>query len=238
LDKMESKSTNRRKRGDRKRGSSTNKGVLSSRVPRADFLLSHISAMPQSQRATMHWAAPLVIGFSPSSYTELGVYVINSCYDPDAGGGATQPAGYAKLMAFYTKCFVVASRFTLKGVLTTSAFGSGDPASAIIGITCTTNTTSLGSIPAAIEPGLTDYRVISTSPDGYEMSLGIDIARFVDKPQILDDPQFFSTVAANPAQLVCVHVFAQNYSATLTNGVVAVTEIEFDVVFTDPQPFT
>ncbi len=66
----------------------------------------------------------------------------------------------------------------------------------------------------------------------------MDVAKFLNKPKVLDDPQLFSTNAASPSQIIVAHVGVQ--PVELSVGAIKldyVLEAEFDCVFTDPIPF-
>jgi hypothetical protein len=173
------------------------------------------------------------VALSPG-FVEPYNYALNGAYDPYGGASAT---GFGKYMNLYSKCYVLGARVTLK-----YAIGSASdltPANGItmIGITITTNTTTLVSAVRALTTGMTQYRMTGASPDSAVLSLGVDIAKFVDKPSILDDPTYFCTSAVNPADIVYCHLWAEAFG-TGTTALVGLAEIEMDCVFTDPIPFS
>jgi hypothetical protein len=178
-------------------------------------------------------------GAYPSlTYKEFLVVILNSPYDPDNAIGGTSAQGYAKYMAFYSKCFVLGARLKVKGIRA-SVGNAGIPSgTTTCGATITTNTTSLGSVDSAIQDGLCDYEMVGVNPDRTYQELSVDIAKFVDKPDLLDDSQFFCTSSANPSQLIVAHIWGINFSASTTEVWNISVEVEFDCVFTDPIPFT
>lgn len=211
--------------------------AISAKIPRSDFLTHHVGGVSQSIRRTLVWTYSGTFAYSANTYYESAVVILNSPYDPDAALGGVSATGFAKLMAFYSKCFTLGSRIKFKLVNSSATDIIPTQTPIVYGITITTNTTSLASISGAVNVGLSDYDVVGNSPDHRTLSLGVDIAKFVDKPQILDDPQFFCTVAANPAQVIVAHCWAANIN-NVSGGSIIVVEVEFDCVFTDPIPFT
>jgi len=207
-------------------------------VPRQDFLKNHVAGLEQSIRRTLVWVATFNSTTVISTYTEAAVIILNNPLLPCTAVANTPAIGYVKYMAFYSKCFTIAARVKIKGVLS-GAFASGPPPSAShIGLTITTNSTSLGSVVAAVGEGLVDYDVVNVNPDHYKREMSIDIGKFLDKPDVLDDPQLFGTSAASPTQVVDAHLWHQDLSGTNVSSLGGIIEVEFDCIFTDPIPFT
>ncbi len=206
-------------------------------VPERSYLQTHIGGASQSIRRTLTWAASTNVVVAAATYSEIYVVKLNSPYDPDNALGGTSATGFAKYMAFYSKCFVLGARIKAKGV-NDNGGGAASTAPSASGINITTNTTSLGSVQTAIQTGLCDYGMVFENPDRYSYTLGIDVGKFVDKPDVLDDPQFFCTSGADPSQLVVGHVWVHNLDGARTLTTSVVVEVEFDCVFTDPIPFT
>lgn len=210
--------------------------VSSGRVPARNYLSTHVGGVAQSLRRTLVWTYVPSPNLAANTYQEY-VIVVNSPYDPDNAVGGSSAVGFAKYMALYTKCFTLGARIKTKSSIASgSTFGS--PLGIVThGMTITTFTTSLGSAAAAIGTGLCDYGVTSNSPDNWKHELSVDIGKFLDKPQVLDDPELFCTGSSNPTQVICAHVWWFAYSAATIASTLTI-EVEFDCVFTDPQPFT
>jgi hypothetical protein len=189
-------------------------------------------------RRTLVWNTAYSSAMPANTYTEFIKVCLNGPYDPDNAVGGSSAVGYAKYMAFYSKCFVLGARIKVKGARTGTAGVAGAGAASIVGITVNTNNSSIGSYTAAIGEGLTDYTVMSEFPDRTYNEMGLDIAKFMDKPDVLDDPTLFNTSSSIPTEVVYAHVWGQNLSAAANEYWVAIVEVEFDCVFTDPIPFT
>jgi len=208
----------------------------SGRIPRSMALATSISAVPQHFRTTLNWSY-LLNGSVTGTYAET-VIILNSPYDPDNALGGTQPVGFAKLIAMYSKCFTLAARARCHGVFTASSAVPPNDAAAEVGMFITTSTSAVSSMTAGVEQGLAVTKVIGSNPDSFDLSLGMDVGTFLDKPDVLDDPQLFCTSSANPTQLIALHFANQNFGVSVTSAILARIIVQFDVVFTDPIPFT
>jgi len=205
-------------------------------VPRPRFSNTNVMGVNQSLRRTLSWVSrnSFIVN---TNYQEAAVTIVNSPYDPDAALGGVSAAGFAKYMALYSKCFCIAANYKVKFALAATS-GSGVPTQTYVGATITTNTTGLGSTVAAIQAGMTDYKVLNQNPDSGTLNVGVDVAKFVDKPDILDDNQFFCTSGANPAQVIVAHLWTDTSAVTPATNIFWVIECEMDCIFTDPIPFT
>lgn len=207
------------------------------RIPRRDYLNYNIGGVQPSLRRTLTFCSFTDPSTATFVYSENLVLKLNSPYDPDNAVGGLSAVGFAKYMAFYSKCFVTAARITVKHACA-PATGSGfAPSSRIVGVTISTNTTGFSNALTAINNGLCDYTVQNSMPDSGVLTVGVDISKFLDKPDVLDDNQLFCTSSTDPLQLVVAHVWVFN-SGNTALSLSAVAEVEMDCVFTDPIPFT
>jgi len=209
-----------------------------SNIPR-NYLSTHVAGVAPHIRRTLSWSYNYGISLVNNAvFTEYVTIVLNSPYDPDAALGGLSATGFAKYMALYSKCFTHSAKVTTKYALSGASYGGVSPAVAILGQTITTFSASLLSTVAAINAGLCDYNIHNQSLDQGTLHSAVDIARFVDKPNILDDPEFFCTSSANPTQIVVLHLWAVVPSNLFTCNVNYVINVDFDCTFTDPIPFT
>jgi hypothetical protein len=235
------KNNSRTKRRSTRRlnGKSTSRGTnvtRSSFVPPRNWLSTHIGGFPQSQRQTLVYTAHSSGTIPFNTFNEIDQFVLNSPYQPCApiGGGASA-VGFAKYMAVYTKCFVMGARFKIYYLAVPNS-GTFVPQHA--GVTITTNGTAPTAIDSTIASGLVVHDYVYQNPDHLHFSNAIDIGKFLDKPKVLDDPQLFCTATTAPGQIVVAHLWCANFSSALASGFNFTIEIEYDCVFTDPQPFT
>jgi len=221
-------------------GASRSRSVGSkSKVLKRSYQKTHVSGMPQSLRQAVTFAELVPFaGIGAASYIEA-VYGMNCLYDPNLGAGTGQPASFARLMQVYTKAAVKAAKIRVTfSTMLTAISAVGIPQAMIVGVTISTNGTTLGSFEGAVEPGLNNYGPISGSPASRTIELTVDCNKFLDITNNRDEVgQFNNSVSANPGQLVVAHVWMHNHSTAA--GVYAqAIEIQYDVDFYDPVPVT
>jgi hypothetical protein len=230
------RTTSRRNRSMNVKGEATGPSGhpnMSRWVPPSNYLKDNVAGISQSIRRTLTFTTGAIYNFSTSAYAEPAVVVLNSAYIPcNALASGVSSTGFLKYMAFYTKCFVMAARIKVKVV----NYLVTEVQPALIGVTITTNSTSLGGYPAAIEAGLCDYDAVGTNPDHRIFNNSIDVGRFLNKPTVLDDPQLFSTISVSPSQLICAHLWLGPFVAG--GNIAFIIELEQDCIFTDPTPFS
>jgi hypothetical protein len=193
-------------------------------------------------RLTM--GADHLLGVAQSLTRELA-YVYSGTLSPVAAGGYTenlvrlndaytaQPDGFGKYVAFYSKCFVVGTR--LRVCLTVL---DNNTYPVVVGVTTSTNTSSLSSSPLAITNGMSQWNQLFLNPNSVNFRSSMDVANFLHKPRVLDDPQLFCTASAAPTQGVFAHIWAQNNAPTGTQALVFTYELIQKCIFTDPIPFS
>jgi hypothetical protein len=224
----------------RKTSKSARKGQidLSYKKITPNFLRNHLGAIPQKMHVTLPWLVSSGLSTTTAqTYTEAAVTILNGAYDPDSALGGTQPFGFAKMMQFYSKCFVLGARIKIKGSLSGVGFEGPPTGAMVLGLVITTNTTALSGIDLAMGAGLSEHQIVNINPDRFAFDLSVDIAKFVDKPNLLDDPQWFNTVSANPSQVIVAHFWYYTNSVLTTTSISFTLEVEMDCVFTDPIPF-
>jgi hypothetical protein len=209
------------------------------RVPRSDYLSTHVAGVSQHLRRTLVWTYAGEQAANGSTTYEPATVILNSPYDPDAALGGTSATGFAKYMAYYSKCFVIGARIKARYALSSTA-GTGYASQVCaLGLTITTLSGAMANALVATQAGLCDYRLHNINPDSGMLEMSVDIGKFLDKPQVLDDPQLFCTSGANPGQVVVGHLWIQGFDSAITTLVMSYfLEVEYDCVFTDPIPFT
>jgi hypothetical protein len=193
----------------------------------ADTLLG----IARTQRRTLGFVSGGAVNSGAvGAYAEL-TYTLNGAFNVSGGASAI---GFSKYMAFYSKCFVMGATIAVRGsTVSPSTHG------AVVGVSISTNSTAFTNSAAAIGNGMSSWTVMWSNPDRYALNESVDVGRFLNKPKMLDDPQLFSTSAANPTQVIVAHLFIAGVVATA--GAIntdAMVEILLDCVFTDPVPFT
>lgn len=235
MPKQKQRSTNRNKKKNGNGGSV----AVSSNIPPPNYLKFNLAGVAQNVRRTLVWCPGAVnTTLAANTYANLYKIILNSPYDPDNAVGGTSATGFAKYMAFYTKCFVLGARIRLKFAVSGSGAAGDTDSPHAVGMTITTDTTTFSDVSDSIASGLCDYKLHNHSPDSGVLELAVDVAKFVDKPIILDDPQFFCTASANPSQVIVAQVWTKAPNAVASNNITTIVEVYMDCIFTDPTPFS
>lgn len=165
------------------------------------------------------------------------VFSANGIYDPNITGTGHQPLGFDTMMLYYEQYTVVSSRITVECVQNGIQAGT-------FAVLLAPDTSSL-VLPDVVENGLIRMKTIDgrgTIGTGQRMgslSLSCDVAKYFgrkSKADLLDDPNLFGTVAANPTEQVYFVVAAWGFSGFSDNTAFQMTAlIEYDVVFWEPR---
>lgn len=198
-------------------------------VPRLSMGADTLLGLAQTQRRTLSISGNFGMSSVAGAYAET-VIPMNDCFSAFGGTSAT---GYSKYMAFYTRCFVLGSRVIVKSVYqpgtTTSA--------ATVGVAVSSLASSFASANSAIEAGMCQWDEVGNTPDRLHYTVSVEVSKFLNVPVVLSNPALASTSAASPTTLIDAHLFIDNAAAT-TGTLITQFETLFDVVFTDPIPFT
>jgi len=206
-------------------------------VPPRNYLQTHVAGVSQSLRRTLVYTAAVGQATTGTTFTESGQVILNGLFLPFVASGSSPFTGYLKYMAFYSKCFPLGCRVKVKYAMAGSTAAGAPTNTCVVGSTITTNATVLATLAGAVDEGLTDYRIVNQHPDAGVLNLSVDFGKFVNKPDIMDDPQWYGTVSANPAQLIVLHIWVDVLGTLNTTSFNYVVEVETDCVFTDPIPF-
>lgn len=233
--RVKTETTASSKRRVEKGGRATNKNVnISARASslRIGYFSSHIGGFPQRYNETLRFAnAPgVVVALGASAYSEAAVVVLNGTYRPCTGLSATAAAGFDKLMAIYTKCYVRAARIKMSACLMPTTVSS-----IVVGITGTTNSTTLGTYALAVEAGFEKHLLLGPNTDSGSVSVSVDIGKYLGRDLLTNTSDLYCTTSANPSQVVDAHLWFQNNTATACTYTFTI-EVDYDCVFTDPLP--
>lgn len=196
------------------------------------YFKSHLPGVPQKFSETLRWfVQPAQYTVAASTYANPYQIVMNGAFDPDLTLGATQPAAFAKLMALYTKCCVKSCKITVD---VTSEPLAGVYRPIVWGIAVSTTTgTAPATLVQAITGGPNTYKLLFSNPDTQRQTISVDMARYLQVDDLFDNPDYSSTVAANPAQVVIGNIFFDN--ATAASGFIsAKIQVDFECTFYDP----
>jgi len=212
----------------------------SARVPRVGLSSDHLLGTPQTIRREMGLAITAGLpNVAAGARSEYAVFA-NAAYQPFS---TQTPAGYGKLMAFYSRAFVVGARIKLhcQNLIYpgTATAPTQIQNSALRTVAITTSSTALSTGTIAIDQGLSKWKLMGVSPDTWQTTIGVDVSRYLNKPRVLDDNSLSSLVTTNPTNGIFFHVGVDNLnSSAQTVSVVDTFELVQDVIFCDPITFT
>lgn len=228
---------NKKNNNNTKKAQKTSGPTSGPNVPPPNMQVHRLLGTVQRLRRTLSWTS---YGNTqcPEGSTVQTNFRMNSAYQP-LSAVSNNPYGFAKYMAFYAKCYVLGARIKATFVADTdnSSAITDQPYrfKGLVGISVSTTNPTI--VPSdAISQSLTDYRCVGTTSQTGSVSIGLDVAKFLDKPRILDDPDLYCTSGAPPLDIIygALWISADKNDVQLTN----VVQIEFDVMFVDPLPFT
>jgi len=160
------------------------------------------------------------------------VYSANGMYDPDITSTGHQPMPFDQLMLSFDHYVVLNAKMTVsfKSLTTTSTTG--------IGISLNASITPISSYQQLIENGVMVRDRLAQAPydDSLKvLSIPISIARFGAVRNLLDNPDYAGTIAANPAEQSYFHISIWNPEGVATTSVTAEIFIEYDAWFIEPR---
>jgi hypothetical protein len=165
----------------------------------------------------------------------------NGLFDPNISGTGHQPMGFDQMMLMYEQYTVVSSKITIHAINASAA-----SILAAFQIYLSPDTTNITVPSQLIENGyITPQMVlmpIFLVGSAKQQSLTCDIATYMGRNRnmraLVDDPNLFGTVAANPTEQVYFALLV--YDPTLANAVTVdfTVDIEFEAIFWEPRKLT
>jgi hypothetical protein len=164
------------------------------------------------------------------------VFSANGLYDPNVTGTGHQPMGFDEMMLFYNQATVVSSKITVKYYN-----GSSNSSAAGVALYLNPSATPLSDPYRVMENGY----VATTTLNGLlipgyikELSLNCDVAQYFgrrSKNVIVNDPNLYTTAAANPTEQVYYVINLWDPFATNTLIVIFSVTIEYTAIFWEPR---
>lgn len=171
----------------------------------------------------------------------------NGLYDPDITGTGHQPMGFDQLMLFYEQATVLNSSITVTFI--------GLSQASRVAVYLSPDTTNITDPIRLAENGLmatdtVDSGVLSAVAGGgggagtriKRVTFHCDVAKYFGRPKgrgIINDPDLYCTVAANPVEQVYFGVAVWNCFDQATAGSAEYDVlIEYDAVFFEPRKLT
>lgn len=194
------------------------------------YFRSHQAAFPQQYNEILRDYQQKTITPAAGTFSVPTILAVNNPYD--VAVGFNQPSGWSKLMAIYTKCYVKSAKVTMMFTNETSSTLGSAPS--LQGLCITTLQAPVGSASLAIQGGLETHKQCNRSPDTIEMSLSVDIGKYLSVDNVMDGDQLFCTDAAGPQQVVYIQHWCFNNGGIAGSYLVHYI-IDYDCVFSDPR---
>lgn len=164
-----------------------------------------------------------------------GTYVFsaNGLYDPDITGTGHQPMPFDQLMLSFDHYCVTRAKITVNFRNTSSTTSVG------VGLSINATNTATTNYQYLIENGVMvrDRLALAGSDDSIKtLSLPINISTFGGVPNLLDNPDYWGTIAANPAEQSFFHIsFWNPDGSTVIGGTICEVFIEYESWFLEPR---
>jgi len=162
------------------------------------------------------------------------IFSTNGLYDPNITGTGHQPAGFDQMMLSYEHYTVRKARIYANFL---NASGNSFPTCAL---SIRAGTTPVTVIQQIIEDGMVVTQRLVGANGGNSMSVlksTCDVAKFGGISNLLDNPDYKGTIAANPAEQSYFHL--QTWSTDAITALVTVeVVIEYVATFTEPRNLT
>lgn len=160
------------------------------------------------------------------------VYSANGLYDPDITSTGHQPMPFDQMMLSFEHYCVTGARMTI------TAKNLNPTYLADVAISLNAGSAATTSYIALVENGvLVRERLNISTLQGSQatLTMPISISRFGSVPQLLDNPDYAGSIAANPAEQSYFHISVWNTYNVTTVNVICEVFIEFDAWFFEPR---
>jgi len=205
------------------------KGIMSS------FLSKRLlSPFPEKIRTTMrYFSGPFNLNGGAGGLAANHVWSANGLFDPDVSGGGHQVIGFDQLSVIYSQYTVVAS----KCVMDIRNDDTSNPYN--VGIRVSDDTTVLADPQQIVENGYNVYKLLNLAPQ-YDciarLSQNVDIAKFLGRKDIMDDPEVKGGPGFNPTEQVLFHTFAFTLGNVDGGSITGQVCLEYDVYWHERRP--
>lgn len=160
------------------------------------------------------------------------VYSTNGLYDPDVTGAGHQPMPFDQLMLSFEHYVVTAAKMTVnfKNTNTTNTQS--------VAISLNASSTPVTAYGSLCENGVIVRDRLGMYPydDSVKtLSMPINVGRFGDVRQLLDNPSYEGSAAANPTEQSYFHISAWNPDSVSSTDCICEIYIEYFAVFREPR---
>jgi len=160
------------------------------------------------------------------------VYTTNGCYDPDVTGGGHQPMAFDQMMLSFEHYVCLKSNISVsfKNTSTTNTMS--------VAVSLNASATPVTAYGMLVENGVIARKRVGMYPYGGcmgQIGLSCDVAKFGDVRNLLDNPEYQGTIAANPTEQSYFHISCWNPDSVSSVDCLVEIAIVYDVVFREPR---
>lgn len=160
------------------------------------------------------------------------VFSANGIWDPNITGVGHQPTGFDQFMSFYDHYCVVSSKIYVH-------FKNFDNTlDQMVGIYVSDRASVESDYRNIIENGMGTYSIVGNVNDtnnAMELAQAVSIARFLGRPNVLDEDNLQGSGGTNPADQAYFHVWAAPTIAADSGSVEINVRVEYVVEFKEPK---
>lgn len=190
---------------------------------------------PLGNRITAYHRYVERVQLDPSTGGIIDEYIFcaNGLYDPNVTGTGHQPMGFDQMYALY-------SHYTVTHATITVTFVNGTDTSnpQAVAIRVANGTTATNSIDDFLEQRSCPYSVLGVDGSGAEirkLKQTVDIARFLGRPNLLNEDDCRGSSTANPVEKVMFILGAEPFGSVDGGRIDCLVEMEFKTVWTEPE---
>lgn len=160
------------------------------------------------------------------------VFSANGCYDPDISGVGHQPTGFDQLMTFFDHYTVHSSSISVR-------FNNSDATyDQFCGVYLADGADVQTDMRVIIENGKGVYAELApdgTTPSRTQLDTKGSTAKFLGRPDVLDEDDLRGSNASNPDEQLYWHIWAAPGSSVDSAAVGFAVRLEYWVTFTEPR---
>lgn len=214
---MPPKRNYRKKRNNKKRGSTYNRNKIGLVGPLVQKTFTKLCYETGN------------LGTVVSTSIGTATFRLNSLYDPQYAVGGHQPRGFDQMATIYGIYRVLGVGIKLYGSLIT-------PGSGVVGYSITSSSTAPGDINSYMETRNSKYRIITADkPAVIKSYQSIAKAFGTTKEVVRSDDNFAAGVGSDPTSVPYIHFFWQANDENATQSYNIRACLEFYTLFTHPN---
>lgn len=224
----------------RKRARSATPGAAKKRLRRVPLVRMPRYIVGRTQRAKLIYHENVAIT-SVAAAESVGTHVFsaNGCYDPNITGVGHQPRGFDQVMALYDHYTVIGASIQVRFLNNSTGTRPYCCIAVRDGTVAALTTRDLFEYSNRVISARPVYRLSTADESGVGassmLSSKVDIAKFLGRKDVMDDPELKGTVASNPVEQVNFHVSVSDPVTTAAANVQCQVLITYDVIFHEPK---